>query len=820
MVGFLKNSKEQPVILRIFHDISEDVGDSNYKNILPNYFSQITNVGDIFDYVHVSPIQDFTTVDRFGNFEISSHTKSFFVAKDPAAIDDEGFDYEDLSIKSPKNKGFINPLANIPRSFVTDLLYDANNPLYTNPQETVTVETVHVEEKYSKPKKYMAVFRDKFVDTATNWLKIIVNAAKTSFRLIKFQQDINTNTSFELTENGGIKIRRQLDTRKLFDPTVPRTTNNLTQNPSKVFTELNLLSDGTIKLETLTDYPMTQEGQTQQGSGSQQNSSGQTQSGGTSGDTGSQQSSSGTTSQTSLPAGTTDDFYSAYPKTTITIAPMGGNITINTTSKLAAYAKNGIEMASPNDIAINSNKTVSINAVEGINMKTTEQSISMVAQKNIQMNATNEGISMRAKQNIESVSQKAINMSSAEGITAASKKDVLITSQTSTSVTSTGNVKMYAPDVKMQGKMDMKGSMAMKGQIGMTGNAKFTGKHTINGRGAILNGDIDTRGKRNIARFSSFIVSILESFCVDQITQTLAEQFPQSSAVLGMLNQTTNGFQMMNMNFNGLATNLENMAFGEIIGQNSPYYQQLIQYCVDNARTDLFGNTINLDPRSVTAQLEFMENGLGINMSNLSGDISITEQPFLATITAVNNLWNAIGKNNNVRNDTTIAIQKSSEFTLTDEQKQHSNTSQNIGSGELDELANLVNVAELPKEGDRVTSGGSGSSGSGSSSGNNSDDNQDVSYLTIEDVLLKLQQYTVNLVDQVVIINGKFDELTGLNTSQYATTNRKVATQVANSGSSSGSGSGSSTHTETRPATITTLEQYVDRAVKRYQKAA
>lgn len=175
LVGFLKNSKEKPVILRVFHNIAEELGESNYKNILNAAYSSDTD-DEILRYLNISNIQDFVTVDSEGNFEIASHTKSFFVGKE-RAMDDECFDFEDLEIK--------------------------------NPDQT----TRSVDERYSKPKKYMAVFRDNFKDNLTNWLKIIVDATKTSFRLAKLQQSEDKSTYLEIDQNGALRLRRQLDTK-------------------------------------------------------------------------------------------------------------------------------------------------------------------------------------------------------------------------------------------------------------------------------------------------------------------------------------------------------------------------------------------------------------------------------------------------------------------------------------------------------------------------------------------------------------------------------------------------------------------------------
>ena len=153
LVGFLKNYKEKPVILKVFHNISEDLGQSNQKNILNALYSPDAD-DEIGRYVNISNIQDFISIDKEGNFEIASHTKSFLVGKE-RAMDDEFYDYEDLETK--------------------------------NADQT----TLSVDERYSIPKKYMAVFRDNYTDELTNWLKFIVDSKQTSFKLAKLQQKEN-----------------------------------------------------------------------------------------------------------------------------------------------------------------------------------------------------------------------------------------------------------------------------------------------------------------------------------------------------------------------------------------------------------------------------------------------------------------------------------------------------------------------------------------------------------------------------------------------------------------------------------------------------
>lgn len=199
LVGFLKNSQDQPIIISVLHDISEEIGENNASNILPTQYDEDID-DELPSYTSISNIQDFIHVDMEGNFEIASHTKSFIVGKEQA-MDDEMYDFENLSVK--------------------------------NPDRT----TIHVEEKYSMPKKYMAVFRDNFVDNLTNWLKIIVDSAKTSFRLVKLQQSDNKSTLLELDENGTIRVKRQLDTKSFEDSTQ--------------YSEMSISSDGIVNIQTV-----------------------------------------------------------------------------------------------------------------------------------------------------------------------------------------------------------------------------------------------------------------------------------------------------------------------------------------------------------------------------------------------------------------------------------------------------------------------------------------------------------------------------------------------------------------------------------------
>lgn len=175
LVAFLKNSKEKPVIIRAFHDISEDDGSVNYDNILPTDYPITTETigsAEMYRYTNISRVQDVFTVDGVGNLEISSHTKSFIIAT-INDIDEESFDYEDLHTKNKRNG-----------------------------------KTVYIPERKSFPLKYLAVFRDNYNDGETNFLRCFVDATKTAFKMLKQQVLENKSTSIEITENGEIKTRR------------------------------------------------------------------------------------------------------------------------------------------------------------------------------------------------------------------------------------------------------------------------------------------------------------------------------------------------------------------------------------------------------------------------------------------------------------------------------------------------------------------------------------------------------------------------------------------------------------------------------------
>lgn len=175
IVAFVQNDKEAPLIIGKLHDNSENDGDDNYRNILYASFNSDAQ-SNIDTYTKISPNQDFINVDYFGNFEIASNSKSFLVGK-TQYIDDESFDWEQLSVKN------------------------------------LDGTTLSCKQQYFNPKRYLAVFRSDYNDVSTNYLKFFVDANKTNFRVSKIENHDNRVSYIELTTEGEIRAKRNLDTK-------------------------------------------------------------------------------------------------------------------------------------------------------------------------------------------------------------------------------------------------------------------------------------------------------------------------------------------------------------------------------------------------------------------------------------------------------------------------------------------------------------------------------------------------------------------------------------------------------------------------------
>lgn len=203
LVAFMNNKREKPVILRVLHDIGEEVGESNDENILSTVFTNTTKLSEIDTrrYINILRTQDFVTIDGLGNFEVSSHTKAFLVGKYTEEIDPENYGYEELSIKD-KNKN-----------------------------------TVSLPASESKPMKMVAAFQDSYDSGSCNWIRFIVEAAKTIFKVAKQQRSDNKLSMFEIQEDGAIRLRRQQDSVVFDDGTD--------------FTDVIIKDDGEIYIERM-----------------------------------------------------------------------------------------------------------------------------------------------------------------------------------------------------------------------------------------------------------------------------------------------------------------------------------------------------------------------------------------------------------------------------------------------------------------------------------------------------------------------------------------------------------------------------------------
>ena len=200
LIGFIDNGSinRTPVILGMLHDAFEDIGRINPKNILPSAYPLVSDI-EKYRYTKITRSQDFITVDGIGNFELFSHTRSFIAGVNNRVIDEETFDYDDLSIR------------------------DVNGDLISAPEED------------SEPMKFLAVFRKNFKREILDNLRLIVDAAKTSFKLMKIQNSVEKMSMIYISESGTIRIKRQLDSHK-------------TSEDSTHYSEIVLHDNGGIKL--------------------------------------------------------------------------------------------------------------------------------------------------------------------------------------------------------------------------------------------------------------------------------------------------------------------------------------------------------------------------------------------------------------------------------------------------------------------------------------------------------------------------------------------------------------------------------------------
>lgn len=184
VIVYAKNQKSKPLIVGVMHHTDENAGEINDHDILPTeYPIDPSNMREALRQVWIHRSQDGFTIDGAnGEFEISSHTKSFLVSGG-VHLDEETFDYEDLTLKDKKS-------------------IEAGDP-----------KTIYLPEKYSKPLKYFAVFRNKYEDADTDYLRFCVDASKVAFKWLQQKPNEDKLTYAELEEDGAVKVRRQLDSK-------------------------------------------------------------------------------------------------------------------------------------------------------------------------------------------------------------------------------------------------------------------------------------------------------------------------------------------------------------------------------------------------------------------------------------------------------------------------------------------------------------------------------------------------------------------------------------------------------------------------------
>lgn len=180
VIVYCENKKSQPIIVGTLHHTDEDVGDPNTTDILPSgYPVDPENRREALRQIWIHRSQDgFTIEGENGEFEISSHTKSF-VKSGSLRTDEETFDYEDLALKDKISIAEGHP------------------------------KTINLPEEYCEPLKFFAVFRNRYADDETDYLRMCVDASKAAFKWLQQKPGPKQLTYAELEENGAYRLRRQ-----------------------------------------------------------------------------------------------------------------------------------------------------------------------------------------------------------------------------------------------------------------------------------------------------------------------------------------------------------------------------------------------------------------------------------------------------------------------------------------------------------------------------------------------------------------------------------------------------------------------------------
>jgi hypothetical protein len=297
-------------------------------------------------------------------------------------------------------------------------------------------------------------------------------------------------------------------------------------------------------------------------------------------------------------------------------------------------------------------------------------------------------------------------------------------------------------------------------------------------------------------------------------------------AILGMVNQTSGSFD--GMTWSGTSSTMERGCFGQLIKWDTKAQNLLNNFCT----------SFQFPVDSISAQLDFVQSnkGLGIDIEGLIGNLGSSATELQKTVAAVNNLYDKLEKTNNIEEQLQRVIQESiqklpsdisgtgthipglplpstEDFSITEAISKAFKDSFLMSvikatSGAMntnfedygDGTTPMVGISSIIHEGDKL----------GNETGG-SDDTESSSVATIEDALIDINKYIEgDIFDQIAVIARKFDSETGMNTSQWVRTNRKI---IENQSNSSDDGD---VYTITKPAPLTTKEQYYDRINKRY----
>lgn len=200
---YAQNQKSKPLIVGVMHHTDDDIGEVNEHDILPTeYPIDDSDKKEYLRQIWIHRCQDgFTIEGENGEFELSSHTKSF--VRSCKEGDEEKFDYEDLKLKDKESIKNGDP------------------------------KTIYLPEKYSDPLKYFAVFRNKYEDDETDYLRFCVDASKVTFKWLQQKPNDEKLTFGELKEDGEIKVRRQVDSSE--------------RESGEKYTEAHIKADGTAR---------------------------------------------------------------------------------------------------------------------------------------------------------------------------------------------------------------------------------------------------------------------------------------------------------------------------------------------------------------------------------------------------------------------------------------------------------------------------------------------------------------------------------------------------------------------------------------------